>query len=180
MSDLFHEGVPTEFIKRVFEVMTFAEHHTFQVLTKRSTRLAALADDLTWPKNVWVGVSLENQRWVTRVDDLNKVRDASVRFLSCEPLLGPIALNLEGIDWVIAGGESGPKARIMKVAWVRSIRDQCNAASVPFFFKQWGAHNAEGKSTSKKSAGRVLDGRVWSEMPGLSDTDQAKQSAKLA
>ena len=164
MSDLFHEDVPDEFIGRVFDVMRRAHWHTFQVLTKRSERLAELAPHLPWPKNVWMGVSVENQRWTTRIDDLRRV-NAAVRFLSCEPLLGPLDLNLRGIHWVIVGGESGARARPMKPEWARSIREQCTGASVPFFFKQWGAHNESGQRLSKKKAGRLLDGRTWDMLP---------------
>ena len=164
MSDLFHPDVPDDYIFQVFEVMESAERHRFQVLTKRSERLAELAPSLPWPSNVWMGVSVENQRFTSRVDDLREV-PAAVRFLSCEPLLGSRELNLEGIHWVIAGGESGPGARPMHPAWVRNVRDQCEDASVPFFFKQWGAHNADGRRVGKKKAGRGLDGRTWSRMP---------------
>lgn len=164
MSDLFHEDVPDEYIQQVFDVMKSAGHHRFQVLTKRSERLAELAPSLPWPENVWMGVSVENQRFADRVDDLRQVR-ASVRFLSCEPLLGPLDLDLTRIDWVIAGGESGPGARPMQLEWVLSLRDQCAAASVPFFFKQWGAHNEYGRRVGKKRSGRSLEGIQWDEMP---------------
>lgn len=134
MSDLFHEGVPDAFIHRVFEVMAQADRHRFQVLTKRDSRLQALAPELPWPGNVWMGVSVESSRWLPRVEALRTV-PAAVRFLSCEPLLGPLCMNLDGIDWVIAGGESGPGARPMQPAWPLAIRDQCLANEVPFFFK---------------------------------------------
>jgi protein gp37 len=158
MSDLFHADVPTEFIQRTFEVMRRAWWHTFQVLTKRSERLLALDPQLGWPGNVWMGVSVETERYLFRVDHLRQTH-ARVKFLSLEPLLGPLSgLDLTGIDWVIAGGESGPGARPMDADWVRQIRDRCLAAGVPFFFKQWGG-------VRKKQAGRELDGRTWDEMP---------------
>ena len=158
MSDLFHEAVPDDFIHQVFEVMKRADWHIFQVLTKRSGRLAALAPSLSWPPNIWQGVSVENARYVRRVRDLQTV-SAAVRFLSVEPLLGPIPnLPLEGIDWVIVGGESGGRRRPMAAEWAREIRDQCRAAGVSFFFKQWGGR-------TPKSGGRTLDGRTWDEMP---------------
>ncbi|HTP29400.1 MAG TPA: phage Gp37/Gp68 family protein [Anaeromyxobacteraceae bacterium] len=159
MSDLFHEDVPDGFIVKVFDVMRRAHWHTFQVLTKRSGRLATLGPTLHWPSNVWAGVSVENDAVRDRVDDLRCLKGPIVRFLSVEPLLGPlVGLDLAGIDWVIVGGESGPGARAMEIDWVRSIRGACQAASVPFFFKQWGG-------TNRKVTGRVLDGRVWSESP---------------
>lgn len=158
MSDLFHEDVPDDFIKRVFEVMCQASRHSFQVLTKRASRMAQLTSAMKIPENVWMGVSVENAEYTTRIDDLRNVR-ARVRFLSIEPLLGPIeTLNLRGIHWVIVGGESGPRARPMNAAWVRTIRDRCVAARVPFFFKQWGG-------VRKHVTGRILDGRTWDEMP---------------
>ena len=160
MSDLFHEFVPDEYIRQVFDVMRQAHWHTFQVLTKRSERLAALALRLPWPRNVWQGVSVESAPYAGRVQDLTRV-PAAVRFLSVEPLLGPIPrLPLEGLQWVIVGGESGPGHREMSAEWVRMLRDQCVAASVPFFFKQWGGR-------TPKSGGRVLDGRTWDEVPCL-------------
>ena len=164
MSDLFHPDVPADYIADVFEVMHAALRHRFQVLTKRAERLAELAPSLPWPENVWMGVSVENQRWTSRVAPLRET-PAAVKFLSCEPLLGPLELELTGIDWVIVGGESGPGARPMSPEWARGVRDQCVEASVPFFFKQWGAHNARGKRVGKKRAGRRLDRRVWDEMP---------------
>lgn len=164
MSDLFHEEVPTSYVEQVFAAMAAAHWHTFQVLTKRSERLVELAESLPWPSNVWMGVSVENQRWTTRVDDLRRI-PAAVKFLSCEPLLGPLELDLADIDWVIAGGESGPGARPMRPEWARSLRDQCTAADVPFFFKQWGAHDEAGVRRSKGRTGRVLDGRTWDAMP---------------
>jgi protein gp37 len=158
MSDLFHEDVPEEFIRRVFEVMARAHWHTFQVLTKRSRRLAELAPRLRWPPNVWQGVSVENSRYTSRVADLVKV-PAAVRFVSVEPLLGPITdLSLNGIAWVIVGGESGPGHRPVRPEWVRAIRSQCETAGVAFFFKQWGGR-------TPKSGGRLLDDQEWNEMP---------------
>lgn len=158
MSDLFHEDVPETFVRQVFDVMRLASQHAFQVLTKRSARMAELARTLDVPNNVWMGVSIENEDYTSRIDDLMRV-PAKVRFLSIEPLLGPIRrLSLHGIHWVIVGGESGPRARPMDPGWVRSIRDQCAEAGVPFFFKQWGG-------VRKKVAGRLLDERTWDEMP---------------
>jgi protein gp37 len=160
MSDLFHEAVPEQFIRRVFDVMERASWRVFQVLTKRAERLAELADRLPWPRNVWQGVSVENARYTYRVEYLRQV-PAAVRFLSVEPLLGPIPkLPLDGVNWVIVGGESGPRHRPIDPNWVRSIRDQCLAAGVPFFFKQWGG-------ITPKAGGRLLDGRVWDSMPSL-------------
>jgi protein gp37 len=158
MSDLFHEKIPVEFIARVFDVMRNARHHTFQVLTKRAERLAQVASELPWPDNVWMGVSVESEDYVGRIDHLRST-PAYIKFLSLEPLLGPLDnLNLRGIDWTIAGGESGPAARPMNPEWVRSIRDQCVDAGVAFHFKQWGG-------VQKKQTGRVLDGRTWDELP---------------
>jgi len=158
MSDLFHEEVPEAFIREVFEVMTRASRHTFQVLTKRSRRLRRLSQRLPWPRNVWMGVSVESDAELARVADLRDV-PASVRFLSLEPLLGPLAsLDLRGMDWVIVGGESGPRARPMEPSWVVSLRDRALAAQVPFFFKQWGG-------VQKARTGRLLEGRTWDEMP---------------
>lgn len=167
MSDLFHEDVPLDFIEQVFEVMCRASWHTFQVLTKRHERLAEIAPHLPWPDNVWMGVSVENARWKVRVDALRSV-PAAVRFLSCEPLLGDLGdINLAGIGWVIVGGESGPHARPMQARWARSVREQCELQGVPFFFKQWGAHDEAGVRRSKKQNGRILDGRTWDSMPGF-------------
>jgi protein gp37 len=158
MSDLFHELVPLEFIQAVFRTMAACPQHTFQILTKRSERLAKLATELDWPVNVWMGVSVEDERVIGRIPDLQSV-PAAVRFLSLEPLIGPLkSLPLDGIGWVIVGGESGPGARPMKCAWVKSIRKQCFAAGVPFFFKQWGG-------VRKDLTGRELDGRTYDEMP---------------
>ncbi len=160
MSDLFHEDVPDEFVHRVFAVMAAAHWHRFQVLTKRPERLLALDPDLAWQPNIWMGVSVENDRYVPRVDLLRQTR-AHVKFLSIEPLLGPLpSLDLAGIDWAIVGGESGPGARPLQESWVRDIRDRCLDAGVPFFFKQWGG-------VQKYRTGRVLDGRTWDEMPGI-------------
>jgi protein gp37 len=158
MSDLFHEAVPEEYIQRVFDVMAKANWHTFQILTKRSRRLAALAANLLWPPNVWQGVSVESGEYTSRVIDLQTV-PAAVRFLSVEPLLGEIPnLPLVGIHWVIVGGESGGGRRPMTAAWAQSIRDQCVDAGVAFFFKQWGGR-------TPKAGGRLLDGRTWDETP---------------
>lgn len=160
MSDLFHKDVPTEFIKKTFTVMQKASWHTFQVLTKRSDRLREIEAEINIPKNIWLGVSVECEDYLYRIDDLRAVT-ASVKFLSLEPLIGPLPdLNLKGIDWVIVGGESGPGARPMKAEWVTIIRDACLAKKVPFFFKQWGG-------VFKKRSGRVLEGRTWDEMPAL-------------
>ncbi len=160
MSDLFHEDVPLEFIQKVFDTMTKASWHTFQVLTKRSDRLLELDKELVWPGNVWMGVSVENQAYTFRIDHLRQT-NAKTKFLSLEPLLGPLTnLDLFGIHWVIVGGESGPGARPIQQSWVVSIRDQCQEANVPFFFKQWGG-------TNKKKSGRELDGRTWDELPTL-------------
>jgi protein gp37 len=158
MSDLFQENVPDEFIMRVFAVMNRASWHTFQVLTKRADRLQGLSSRLKWSANIWMGVSVENEDHVFRIDYLRET-SAQLRFLSLEPLLGPLPeLVLDRIDWVIVGGESGPGARPMSPNWVSSIRDQCHRRRVPFFFKQWGGPN-------KAKTGRVLDGRTWDEMP---------------
>jgi len=158
MSDLFHEAVPSEYIKKVFDVMVKADWHIFQVLTKRAERLAKLAPELPWPSNVWQGVSIENQTYARRVAHLQKV-PAAIRFLSVEPLLGPIPnLPLDGVQWGIVGGESGPRHRSIKPEWVRELKRQCLTARVSFFFKQWGGR-------TPKSGGRLLDGRTWDEMP---------------
>lgn len=159
MSDLFHDRVPLDFLQRVFQVMSTTPQHTYQVLTKRPQRLLRIADQLPWPPNIWMGVSVENQQYAFRARILKQV-PAAVRFLSVEPLLGPVKLDLEGIDWVIVGGESGPRARPIEAHWVRSIRDDCRDAEVAFFFKQWGGR-------TPKEHGRELDGRIWEEMPGL-------------
>ena len=158
MSDLFHPKVPFWFIEKAFTVMMNADWHIFQILTKRAERLENLCKRLAWPNNIWIGVTVENQECIYRINYLQKV-PAAVRFLSLEPLLGPISqLTLDGIDWVIVGGESGPRARPVDMEWVRYIRDQCLRKRVPFFFKQWGG-------VHKSRNGRELDGRTWSEMP---------------
>jgi protein gp37 len=158
MSDLFHAQVPFQFIESVFSVMREAHWHTFQVLTKRSERLLELSDFLDWPANVWMGVSVENENFAYRAEHLRQTA-ARIKFLSLEPLLGPIpSIDLRGIDWVVVGGESGPHARPMNSSWVRAIRDCCVKEDVSFFFKQWGG-------TRKKENGRELDGRLWNAMP---------------
>lgn len=160
MSDLFHKDVPFEFIQKVFGVMQRASQHHFQVLTKRSERLARLSPKLPWPENVWMGVTVESSNYTFRIEHLRQTR-ASVKFLSIEPLLGPIPdIDLSDIDWAIVGGESGPGARPLRSEWAADIRDQCVAKNVPFFFKQWGGIN-------KKAAGRTLEGRQWSQKPSL-------------
>ena len=160
MSDLFHKEVPAEFIQKVFATMRSASWHRFQILTKRSDRLAELSASIDWPANVWQGVSVESAEYAFRIHHLRST-GAAVRFLSVEPLLGPIPeLDLTNIHWVIVGGESGPGARSMDEAWVLEIRDQCKEAGVPFFFKQWGGVN-------KKKTGRELEGRTWDEMPAV-------------
>jgi protein gp37 len=158
MSDLFHQDVPWEFIQKVFDIMCRASWHTFQVLTKRSGRLLELDREINWPANVWMGVSVENKDYTFRIDHLRQI-GALVKFLSLEPLLGPLpGLDLHGINWVIAGGESGPGARPIVKEWVVDIKDQCLAAHVPFFFKQWGG-------VRRTRSGRTLQGRTWDEMP---------------
>ena len=158
MSDLFHAKVPLDFVRDVFAVIADTPQHTYQMLTKRARRLRRLAPDLDWPPNLWMGVSVENADVLDRVDDLRQV-PAAVRFLSCEPLLGPLDdIDHTGIDWLIAGGESGRDARPVNADWVRALRDRCVVHDVPFFFKQWGGRTA-------KSGGRVLDGQTWSQMP---------------
>ncbi|GAB4485161.1 MAG: phage Gp37/Gp68 family protein [Thermodesulfovibrionales bacterium] len=158
MSDLFLEAVPSRFVKKVFNVMQQAHWHTFQILTKRAERLSELSDSLPWPSNVWMGVTVENSNYKSRIEYLGKTQ-AAIKFLSVEPLLGPMPdLELAGIDWVIVGGESGPGARPMNPEWVLDIRDQCLKTKVPFFFKQWGGVN-------KKKTGRKLEGRTWDELP---------------
>jgi protein gp37 len=167
MSDLFHEFVPDEFIRDVFDVMNRASLHTFQVLTKRPERAALLSRELNWTPNIWMGTSVENQRWTTRVEHLRST-GAAVKFLSCEPLLGPLQLDLTGIAWVIVGGESGHRARPMRADWARDVRNQCERQGVSFFFKQWGAHNEDGARVGKSRAGRELDGQTWNAMPAIS------------
>lgn len=169
MSDLFHKNIPSEFIKSVFEVMTKAHWHIFQILTKRAKRLERLRSKVAWPNNVWIGVTVEDQGSIPRIKHLTKV-PAAVRFISLEPLLGPIhQLPLDRIDWVIVGGESGPRARPLRPEWVRNIRDHCLEKGIPFFFKQWGGFR-------KARNGRNLDGRTWNQMPVLS---RANHSLKL-
>ena len=158
MSDLFHDRVPEEFILRVFEIMGRASWHQYQILTKRSGRLRELDPSLPWEPNIWMGVSVESQEYVTRIDDLRSTH-AALKFVSFEPLLGPVSnLDLTGISWAIVGGESGPKARPMRKEWVTQIRDSCRESGVAFFFKQWGGVN-------KKANGRRLDGQTWDDMP---------------
>ena len=158
MSDLFHDDVPLEFIRQVFEVIRETPQHTYQVLTKRAQRLSRTAGELDWPSNLWMGVSVESRRYTFRINHLRRV-PAAVRFVSAEPLLGPLgALNLEGIQWLIAGGESGANARPMELAWVTELRDTCTSAGVAFFFKQWGGR-------TPKAGGRELEGEVWDQLP---------------
>lgn len=158
MSDLFHEAVPESYVHRVFKVMNECPQHTFQVLTKRPERAAEMAGRLTWTPNIWMGTSVESAKYVSRIDHLRTI-EAAVRFLSCEPLLGPLGrLSLKGIHWVIVGGESGPGARPMQEDWVLQIKEQCEARDVAFFFKQWGG-------VQKKKTGRELQGRTWDYIP---------------
>jgi len=167
MSDLFHDEIPESFIRRVFTTMRDCPQHTFQILTKRSKRLLKLGSSLDWPTNVWMGVSVESADVMSRISDLAEV-PAKIRFLSCEPLIGPLeSMPLSGIHWVIVGGESGPRARPMRPLWVESIQMQCQEAEVPFFFKQWGG-------VRKHRTGRTLNGHIFDEMPdlaGLSNSD---------
>jgi protein gp37 len=158
MSDLFHEDIPLSFIERIFQTINDTPRHTFQILTKRAERLVELAPNLTWPNNLWMGVTVESGKYIERIDLLRKV-EASVRFLSIEPMIGPVhRMDLQGIDWVIVGGESGPGSRTIEEGWVEDVRDQCMAGNTPFFFKQWGGFN-------KKKSGRLLAGREWNEYP---------------
>jgi protein gp37 len=169
MSDLFHEGIPNDYIAQVFDVMVRAKQHTFQILTKRENRLAEIAPTLPWASNIWMGVTIENRRFVHRADRLREV-PAAVRFISAEPLLGPLeGLDLAGIDWLISGGESGHKHRPVKEEWLRELRDRCAADGVAYFFKQWGGR-------TPKAGGRLLDGRTWDEMP----TPQPRRQALVA
>ncbi len=169
MSDLFHENVPFRFIERIFETMSECPQHLFQILTKRSRKLREAAAALPWPGNVWMGVSVEDSRVLSRIDDLVAV-PAAVRFLSCEPLIGSLdALPLDGIDWVIVGGESGPGARPMRREWALSVLRQCRSRGVPFFFKQWGG-------ARKKATGRVLDGRTYDELPRRRTAEPARRA----
>ncbi len=159
MSDLFHEDVPVSFVRSVFRVMEECPQHTFQVLTKRPERVVEMAGSLPWPKNVWMGTSVETAKYYDRIRLLQRVRDAAVRFLSCEPLLGPLRrMPLRDINWVIVGGESGPGARPMLEEWVTEIKDQCEEKEVPFFFKQWGG-------ARKHASGRTLAGQTWNDLP---------------
>ncbi len=165
MSDLFHEDIPIDFILRIFDIMRRADWHCYQILTKRSERMLELSPQLPWMPHIWMGVTVEEQDYSFRINHLQEV-GAMTRFLSLEPLLGPILnLPLEEIDWVIVGGESGPKSRPIDKNWVIDIRNQCQRESVPFFFKQWGGKN-------KKRAGRVLEGRTWDETPLLVSSPQ--------
>ncbi len=168
MSDLFHEDVPEDFIKSVFDVMNQAKWHTFQILTKRAERLVELSDQLTWGKNIWMGVSIENADYNFRKDLLIKTK-AEIKFISFEPLLNSIGkIKLDNVDWVIVGGESGPRSRHMSPEWVTEIKEQCVSQKVPFFFKQWGGFN-------KKKAGRLLEGKIWDQMPQI----RSKQKISL-
>ncbi len=170
MSDMFHKDIPFSYLKRVFDVMRRADQHVFQILTKRSGELRRKAARLDWPDSVWMGVTVESERYRCRMDDLRKV-EAAVRFLSMEPLLGPAGqLDLGGIDWVVVGGESGPGARPMQKGWVVDILRQCRQQKVAFFFKQWGGVN-------KKKTGRLLNGRIYKEMPSLPPTATMAQTS---
>jgi protein gp37 len=172
MSDLFQNGIPAAYILRVFDVMRHAHWHQFQVLTKRSDNLCELDKLIDWPTNVWMGVSVENEEYTWRIDDLRRT-NARTKFLSIEPLLGPLSrLDLSGIDWVIVGGESGPSARPIQRKWVIDIRRQCRRAGVPFFFKQWGGVN-------KKRTGRELDGRTYDEMPDRLEDGVSRRALTL-
>jgi len=160
MSDLFHEEVPLFYIKEIFDVMESCPQHTFQVLTKRPERAMELSSELPWPKNVWMGTSVEDDRVINRVNELRRI-PSQIRFLSCEPLIGPLKrLSLRGINWVIVGGESGPGARPMDEQWVLQIKRLCDKSEIPFFFKQWGG-------VQKHKKGRLLQKRTWDEMPEL-------------
>ena len=160
MSELFHDDIPEDFVQKVFNVMERAYWHQFQILTKRSQRLVELAPQIKWTKNIWMGVSVENNDYSYRIEHLRQT-NAHIKFLSLEPLLGPLLnLNLQGIDWVIVGGESGPGARPMPQEWVVEIKNQCLASNVPFFFKQWGG-------VQKRRAGRELEGKIWNNMPAF-------------
>lgn len=173
MSDLFHDDVPASYVRKVFDVMRRADWHQYQILTKRSERLLELSPDLTWTRQMWMGVSVESDKYLYRIDDLRKTQ-AFLKFLSLEPLLGPLPrLNLNGINWVIVGGESGPGSRPMDPDWVRGIRDQCALVGVPFFFKQWGG-------AVKSRTGRLLDGRTWDEMPDETNRPIADSAPILA
>jgi protein gp37 len=165
MSDLFHENIPLEFIQRVFDVMNDNPQHVFQILTKRAERLLRLHSELKWTHNIWMGVSVENDKVKHRIDLLRKTK-AKVKFLSCEPLIGPLyGMNLKKIDWVIVGGESGHRPRPMETDWVLDIQGQCKKADVAFFFKQWGGRN-------KKKNGRLLNGKIYDEMPEMAELEK--------
>jgi protein gp37 len=165
MSDLFHENIPLEFIQRVFDVMNDNPQHVFQILTKRAERLLRLHSELKWTHNIWMGVSVENDKVKHRIDLLRKTK-AKVKFLSCEPLIGPLyGMNLKKIDWVIVGGESGHRPRPMETDWVLDIQGQCKKADVAFFFKQWGGRN-------KKKNGRLLNGKIYDEMPEMMELEK--------
>ncbi len=170
MSDLFHETVPFDFIKRIFDTMNAADWHIFQVLTKRSERLKEVSSKLKWGNNIWMGVTVENKDYLHRIEDLSKT-PAKTKFLSMEPLLSSISqFPTQDIDWVIVGGESGPHARIVNAEWIRGIKSICMDAGVPFFFKQWGG-------TNKKKSGRILDGKMWNEMPPINTNKKSYQLA---
>ena len=166
MSDLFHEEIPHEYIRGVFEVIKFAPQHTFQILTKRADRMSEFLNSYDVPQNAWIGVTVEDRKYgISRIDKLRQVH-APVRFLSIEPLLEGLGhLNLKNIQWVIVGGESGPKARPMELEWVKNIKQQCEEHNISFFFKQWGGWGADGKKRAKKANGRMLFGRTWNSMP---------------
>ena len=171
MSDLFHEGVPQGFIQKVFDVMRDASWHTYQILTKRSCRAGELAESIEWPPNVWMGVSVENCDYAYRIDHLRQT-GSHIKFLSLEPMLGPMPrMNLNGIDWVIVGGESGPHARPMRKEWAVDVKDQCQSVGIPFFFKQWGG-------VQRKRNGRLLEGRTWDQMPSR-DISSAQQALQI-
>ncbi len=173
MSDLFHRSVPLNFIQKVFATMIETPQHTYQILTKRAERLEEVSGDLEWPRNVWIGVSVENTDYEFRIHHLRRV-DAMVKFLSLEPLLGPFDhLDIDGIDWVIVGGESGPGARPVRPDWVRSIRDRCVHQGVAFHFKQWGGVN-------KKRTGRILDGRTWDQFPSVPDAKAGSTATSVS
>lgn len=169
MSDIFHDDVPAEFIKKIFCIMNQTLHHRYYVLTKRPKRMIAMISELEWTPNIWVGVSVEDEATLWRMDEMKKV-PAIRNFVSVEPLLEDLGvLNLEGVDWIICGGESGPGARFIKKDWVRNVRDQCNAAGIPFYFKQWGGE-------SRWETGRELDGRIWAECPDVPDVGESESN----
>jgi protein gp37 len=173
MSDLFHKDIPDDFIRQVFDVMVRANWHLFQILTKRSARLAAIGPTLPWPSNIWIGVSIEDNRYISRADHLREV-PARVRFVSAEPLLSPLpGLNLDGLHWIITGGESGPHHRPCDPDWVRDLRDRCQAAGIAFFHKQWGG-------LTHGVGGRLLDGRTWDQLPEVLDVGQQMSLSGLA